>query len=169
LKLDGTFIPNEGFDTHSVEHLHDQVAIANLDGPLNCSADYENSIVLEHNQPITGARWGNALTDDTSYLCQFQTERSDAAFVVDGINTGGLNKPIELNATPKWKGDLDTYYYPILPQQGSGDPKVPNQNKPFMLECRDTLFVLTLDGLRYFNDRTPKGSQLDPRLEFNPE
>jgi hypothetical protein len=166
MKLDGTFIPNEGFDTHSVEHLHDQVAIANLDGPLNCSLDYENSIVLEHNQP-NGTRWSNALTDDTSYLCQFQTERSDAAFVVDGINTGGQNKPIELNATPKWKGDMDTYYIPITPPSGSAP--VVNTNKPFLLECRDTMLILTLDGLRYFNDRTPNGSQTDPRMYFNPE
>jgi hypothetical protein len=170
LKLNGQFIPNEGFDTHSVAHLQDQVEIANLDGPLNCTKDFENSIMLEHNRPIdpklgddSGARWANALTDDTSYLCQFQTERSDAAFVVDGINTGGKNVPIELVGLPKFPGDLDCYYIPHLP--ADGEPTEYNQVKPFMLEVRDTFMVLTNSGLKYFNERIPRGSQADPEMQ----
>jgi hypothetical protein len=170
LKLNGQFIPNEGFDTHSVAHLQDQVSIANLDGPLNCTKDFENSIMLEHNRPIdpklgdlSGKRWENALTDDTSYLCQFQTERSDAAFVVDGINSGGKNVPIELVALPKFPGDLDCYYIPKLPAQGEATEY--NQMKPFMLEVRDTFFVLDHTGLHYKGDKVPRGSQADPAFE----
>jgi hypothetical protein len=162
LKLNNTFIPNEGFDTHSVGHLKDQMGTASLDGPLNCTNDFENSVVLEHNQP-DGTRWANALTDDTSYLVQFQCERSDAAFVIDGINTGGKNVPIELNSTPRWTGALDTYFYPTLPQPGQ--PLQPNINKPFLLEVRDTMFVLDLQGLHYMSDKIPRNSQADPRME----
>jgi hypothetical protein len=163
LKLNNVNIPNEGFDTHSVAHLKDQMGTASLDGPLNCTRDFENSVMLEHNQP-DGTRWGNALTDDTSYLCQFQCERSDAAFVIDGINTGGQNVPIELNSTPKYSGAYDTYYYPVYPTAQGAVPE-PNTNRPFMLEVRDTFWVLDLQGLHYFSDKLPRGSQADQRME----
>jgi hypothetical protein len=141
LKMNGRFIPNEPFDTTSIAHLQDQNHISSLDGALNSTADFENSIVLEHNQP-DGTRWANCLQDDSSYLCQFQTERSDAAFVVDGVNTGGKNIAIELNSTPKYSGALDTYFLP-----DPSDLTRHNICKPFCLEVRDTLYLLTASGL----------------------
>jgi hypothetical protein len=96
-------------------------------------------------------------------LCQFQTERSDAAFVIDGINSGGKNLPIELVALPKYPGDLDCYYLPKLP--APGDAPECNANKPWMLEVRDAFFVLDLKGLHYLGDKTPRGSQADPTME----
>jgi hypothetical protein len=154
LKLNGSFIPNEGFDTTSVAHLRDQVGIVSLDGPLNPTQEYEDSIVLEHNKP-DGERFANCISDDTSYLCRFQTERSDAAFVVDGVNSHGKNWPIELNALPKWAGAQDTYYLPV-----ATDLAEHNTQKPFMLECRDTFLLLDSSGLHYFNDKTPRDSQV---------
>jgi hypothetical protein len=55
------------------------------------------------------------------------------------------------------------YFYPVPAAQGQ--QLQPNINKPFMLEVRDTMFVLTLEGLKYFNDRIPRGSQANPAME----
>jgi hypothetical protein len=35
LKLNNEMIPNEGYDSHGLSHLQDQIGIASLDGPLN--------------------------------------------------------------------------------------------------------------------------------------
>jgi predicted secreted protein len=157
LKVAKSQIPNEPYDTTSITHLQDQIGISDLDGPLNATKDYENSIILEHNKP-DGTRYTNSLSDDTSYLAQFQTERSDGAFIVDGINSHGQNVPIELIGVPKYTGPNDTYYIPR-----AGGPV--NSFKPILMECRDTFWVLDLNGLHYFEDKTPRDSQTDPRQQ----
>jgi hypothetical protein len=155
LKLNNEMIPNEGYDSHGLAHLQDQIGIASLDGPLNPSKDFENSIILEHNKP-DGTRYTNRLADDSSYMPQFQTERSDSAFVIDGINTKGQNVPIELLGKPKYSGAYDTYLH--------NDPTDLNHfniQKPILLECRDSFFVLDLEGCHYFSDKVPRGSQTE--------
>jgi hypothetical protein len=158
LKVDNVYIPNEGYDTTGITHLQDQIGINNLDGSLNPSRDFENSIISAQNNPDTGARYANCLADDTSYIPEFQTERSDGGYVVDGINTNGQNISIQLEGKPKHSGINDTYFIPDI-----DDPSI-HPPEPFMLECRDTYFVLGIDAvgqgfLKYFNDRVPYGSQ----------
>jgi hypothetical protein len=154
MKINNTQIPNEKFDTTGIIHLQDQLGISSLDGVLNPSKDFENGIILEHNNPLTQEPYKNSLSDDTNYLCQFQTERSDSAFVVDGLNTNGQNIPIEIEGVPKYTGNNDTYYIP-----DKTNPAQINNNKPFLLEVRDTFFVLDLEGLHYFDEAIPRGSQ----------
>jgi hypothetical protein len=156
LKVNNSQIPNEGYETNSITHLQDQLGIASLDGPLNPSADFENSIVLEHNNhSVAGEpRYTNSLSDDTCYIAEFQTEHFGQAFVVDGVNSGGQNVPIELVGIPKYKGAGDTYF---LPDPDHLDR--PNKNKPMFLEVRDTFYVLDPEGLHYFEDDVPRGSQ----------
>jgi hypothetical protein len=157
LKVDNQQIPNEGYDTTGIIHLQDQIGIANLDGPLNPSPDFENSIINEHNKPDPGnPRYTNCLSDDTSYIAEFQTEHFDQAFVIDGKNTKGENIPIELVGKPKYSGPVDTYY---LPDPAHLDRT--NRQKPILLEVRDTFHVLVLDGLHYVNNKSPPGSQLN--------
>jgi hypothetical protein len=98
------------------------------------------------------------MRDDTSYLPEFQTERMDSAYIIDGINTDGKSIPIEYKAKPQHTGANDTYYRP------NGSAGSVNVQIPSLWECRDTFFVLHRreDGifkLRYFNDKTPRGSQ----------
>jgi hypothetical protein len=159
MQVNGNNIPHDKFDTTGNIHLRDQLGISSLDGVLSPSRDYENAIINEHNEPFAedgsgGARYPNCLADDTSYLCQFPTERSDAAFIVDGVNSHGQNVPIQFEGVPKYPGPDDTYYIPI-----PGGEK--NTNKPFLLEVRDTFWVLDLGGMHYFSEEVPRGSQTE--------
>jgi hypothetical protein len=161
MKIGNDFVPTDKFDTTGIIHLQDQLAQSSLDGVLSPSKDYENGIILEHNKPFQedgsgGERYTNSLADDTSYLCQFQTERSDGAFVIDGLNTNGQNIPIKIEGVPKYPGLLDTYYIP-----DPDHPEAKNNNTPILIEVRDTFSVLDLNGLHYKSDEVPRGSQVE--------
>jgi hypothetical protein len=153
-KADNVFIPNEAYETTSISHLCDLLAYASLNGPLNPSEDLENSVINGHNKP-DGEVYKNCMSDDTSYLPIIPLERGDGAFVIDGINTHGKNIPIEIVGAPQFSGVQDTYYHP-----NPEDLSQINTIKPFMLECRDTFWVVDTKGAHYFSDSTPRGSQL---------
>jgi hypothetical protein len=95
------------------------------------------------------------MSDDTSYLPIIPLERGDSAFVVDGLNTKGKNIPIEIVGAPQFPGVQDTYYRP-----NPEDLTQINTIKPYLLECRDTFWVVDEMGAHYFSDKNPRGSQL---------
>jgi hypothetical protein len=154
LKVNSQQIPNDGYDTTGVAHLQDQIDIASLDGPLNPSSDFENSIILEHSNQVDGTRYNNCLSDDTAYLAEFSTEHFDQAFIYDGLHSEGQNHPIELVGAPKYSGANDTYY---IPDPAHQDQK--NNQFPLLLECRDTFLVLNDTGLHYINESAHGVSQ----------
>jgi hypothetical protein len=160
LKVGNTFIPNESYTTTGVIHLRDQEELAELDGQLNPSKEFADSILLSRNNPNDSDHpYANSMRDDTSYLPEFQTERMDGGYVIDGLNTDGKSVPIEYKAKPQYTGTNDTYYRP------DGTTGSANTQIPSLWECRDTFFVLHQKKgskdfkLSYFNDRTPNGSQ----------
>jgi hypothetical protein len=48
LKVGDRFVPFEAYDTTGIIHLTDQKTICALNGALNCTPDFENSIIAEH-------------------------------------------------------------------------------------------------------------------------
>jgi hypothetical protein len=160
LKIDNKFIPSEAYSTTGTIHRRDQITLAELDENINPSKEFTDSIGLSKNKN-DGTRYANSLRDDTSYTPQFQTERLDGSYVVDGLNSKGNNWSIEYRAVPQFRGINDTYLRP-----DNDNTSAINNERPKLYECRDTFFVLHEQGgvfsLRYFGDKTPRGSQEDP-------
>jgi hypothetical protein len=121
LKIAGNFYPMRAYSTYGARFLQEQLIIADLDGSLQATREYTDSIVNVRNHPDTGARWGNSLADDTSFMALFQTERGDGGMVIDGLDTNGANVNTEITGTPRYGGDNDTYHYPYVPE-GSNVP-----------------------------------------------
>jgi hypothetical protein len=160
LKIDNKFLPSESYSTTGTIHRRDQITLAELDENINPSKEFTDSIGLSKNKN-DGTRYTNSLRDDTSYTPQFQTERLDGSYVVDGLHSKGNNWSIEYRAVPQFRGMNDTYFRP-----DNDNPSATNSQRPKLYECRDTFFVLYEKegafGLKYFGDKTPKDSQEDP-------
>jgi hypothetical protein len=160
LKIDGDFIPNKAYSTTGARFLQEQLILTDLDGNLQATKEYTESIVNMRNNPVGGARWQNSLGDDTSFIAIFSTERLDGGYVYDGKDTKGQNVNTEINAGPQFTGINDTYYYCATDAAGNVFPDV-HPPPPQLWLCQDTFWVFNGHHFQYFNDRSPKGSQWD--------
>ena len=72
--------------------------------------------------------------------------------VFDGLDSGGMNVRIELKGNQLSTGSNDTYYN--VDSAGTVHPPPPQ-----LWLCRDTYFMMSTQGMKYYRDRTPEGSQ----------
>jgi hypothetical protein len=153
VQIAGELYPNERYSTVGARFLQEQLIIADLDGALQATEELTNSYVNSKNESY-GTRYDNKLSDGTSFIALFQTERGDAGYTFDSIN---FTKPVSLEiiASPIHTGANDTYPYPV-----SGRPR--NTRSPVAYLCMDTWFEH--DGCQFVHhyDETPAGTQSDP-------
>jgi hypothetical protein len=160
LKIDNKFLPIKAYSTTSPRFLQEQLIIADLDGGLQPTKEYIDSLIQERNDTKTKERRINTVGDCSSFIALFQTERADAGFTYDGIDTGGSNVDVEIKGTSKYTGFTngvpnDTYYYPN-PNSLTEHPPVPQ----LWLESDTYFSVQPGKGLTYHRKNAPPGSQI---------
>ena len=152
LNIGGKNFPDENVDTIGARFFENQLTAGDLDAiTLQCTKEFEDSFTMPKNDS-RGNRYKNTLSDATSFVFNIQTERSSAGYCYDGLDGGFGNVQIQINGQPIHTGVNDTYYN--VNEEGTVHPP-PCQ----LCLCRDTYFKLSLEGLEYVDDETPKGSQ----------
>ena len=151
LTVNGRNLPDEVVNTQGARFLQYQLVASDLSGGLECTKEYEDSIVMAKNT-TTGERYSNCLSDATSFMFNVQCERNNAGYTFDGFDSNGQNIPIQLKGNPIFTGANDTYYN--VDAEGTQHPPPPQ-----IWLCRDTYFVASTNGLQYINKGSPEGSQ----------
>ena len=72
---------------------------SDLDGSIQCTKEYEDSIIQAKNYS-DGNRYKNCLSDITGFMWNVQLERGGAGFCYDGFDSNGLNVPIQIRGQP---------------------------------------------------------------------
>ena len=153
LTVNGRNIPDETVNTLGARFLQYQLNASDLSGGLQCTREFEDSfIMVKNNASDGGNRYINSLSDATSFMFNAQTERNGAGYTYDGYDSNGQNVPIQLKGQPVYTGIKDTYYNVDL--AGTQHPPPPQ-----IWLCRDTFFIVSLNGVDYVRDQTPPGSQ----------
>ena len=154
LNIGGKNFPDENVSTIGARFFENQLTAGDLDAiTLSCTKEFEDSMTMPKND-ANGKRYNNTISDATSFVFNIQTERASAGYCYDGLDGGFGNVQIQVNGQPIYTGDDDTYYNVVEPD-GTIHHPCPTQ----LFITRDTYFHLSLDGLVYVDDETPKGSQ----------
>ena len=151
LTVNGRNLPDEVVSTQGARFLQYQLIASDLSGGLECTKEYEDSIVMAKNTS-DGTRYANTLSDGTSFMFNVQCERNNAGYTFDGFDSEGQNIPIQLKGNPIYTGSNDTYYN--VNAEGTQHPPPPQ-----IWLCRDTYFKASVNGLQYVNTGSPEGSQ----------
>ena len=151
LTVNGRNLPDEVVNTQGARFLQYQLVASDLSGGLECTKEYEDSIVMAKNTS-DGTRYSNCLSDATSFMFNVQCERNNAGYTFDGFDSNGQNIPIQLKGNPIYTQANDTYYN--VDAEGTQHPPPPQ-----IWLCRDTYFVASTNGLQYINKGSPEGSQ----------
>lgn len=147
LTVNGKNMPDEPIDSLSARFLQQNLVASDLDNGLECTKEFEDSIVMVKNTK-SGTKYSNSLSDGTSFMWNVQTERNNAGYTFDGIDTDGQNVAIQIKGQPLHTGENDSYY-----NFNGGVSRPP---PPQIWLCRDTYFLCSKDGLKYVSDRTPE-------------
>jgi hypothetical protein len=155
LKVDERMIPNQPYSTTGARFLQEQLIINDLDGNLQSTKEFTNSIIKSRNAP-NGKRYLNSLSDDTAFFSTFELERGDAGYAFDGYNSNGsVNTLLKGNA--RYKGADNTYLYPFVDSAGQTILSQPNKHAPQLWLCRDTYCAVRPGRFQYFSRGTPPG------------
>ena len=149
LTINGKNMPDEVVSSQGARFLQHQLIAGDLSGGLECTKEFEDSIVMAKNTS-SGNRYNNCLSDGTSFMWNIQCERNNAGYTFDGIDSQGQNIPIQIKGQPIHSGANDTYYN--VDAAGTRHPPPPQ-----IWLCRDTYFVLSRDGVVYESFSTPPG------------
>ena len=151
LVIDNKNYPSEPINTIGARFLAYQLVASDLDGPVECTKEFEDSLTHSRNDPNTQEIYPNYCTDQTAFMLNIQTERNGAAYVFDGLDSGGRNIQIQIKGSPMYTGrDRDSYF------SGGEDGGIPPP--PQIWLCRDTYFTMdTTYGLQYHAFGTPNG------------
>lgn len=150
LRINNVMYPDTAFSTIDSRFLQYQLNASELDGNLECTKEFLDSLTQPKNDLKTGERFKNSLSDTTSFMCNFQLERSGAGICFDGIDSDGKNIDVEFNAQPIVIGDNDTYY-------NVDENKTIHPPAPELWLCRDTYFVASRGKMKYYKEKTPEG------------
>ena len=153
LTVNGKNMPDEVVDSQGARFLQQQLVASDLSGGLECTKEFEDSMVMAKNTP-EGTRYANCLSDGTSFIWNVQAERNNAGYTFDGIDSNGQNIPIQIRGQPIYTGVNDTYY------NFKGDNSAHPPPPPQIWLCRDTYFLVSTQGVRYVNNDTPEGKQI---------
>ena len=148
LTVNGKNMPDEVVSSQGARFLQQQLIASDLSGGLECTKEFEDSIVMAKNAS-GGTRYANSLSDGTSFMWNVQCERNNAGYTFDGIDSNGQNIPIQIKGQPLYSGANDTYYN--VNAAGTIHPPPPQ-----IWLCRDTYFVLSSAGVQYEAFSTPK-------------
>ena len=151
LTVNGRNLPDEVVNTQGARFLQYQLVASDLSGGLECTKEFEDSIVMAKNT-TDGTRYSNGLSDATSFMFNVQCERNNAGYTFDGFDSNGQNVPIQLKGNPIYTGSNDTYYN--VDENGTAHPPPPQ-----IWLCRDTYFIASTNGLQYVGKGSPEGSQ----------
>ena len=151
LTINGRNVPDEVLDTTDARFLHYQLVASDLDGTIQCTKEYEDSIIQAKND-ANGNRYKNCLSDGTGFMWNVQLERGGAGFCYDGFDSNGLNIPIQIRGQPIYSGLNDTYYN--VDEEGTVHPP-----QIQMWFCRDTYFLVYPGAMKYVDNEAPPGSQ----------
>ena len=153
LTVDGVNYPDQPINTYGARFLQQQLVASDLDQGLECTKEYEDSLIMDRNKP-DGTRYVNTLRDGTSFMLNVQTERNGAGWCFDGLDSNGSNVQIEIKGTPVFSGSNDTYYN--VNAEGTVHPSPPQ-----LFLCRDTYFLISNEGMIYVRNGSPEGSQVN--------
>jgi hypothetical protein len=148
LTVNGKNMPDEVVDSMGARFLQQQLVASDLSGGLECTKEFEDSMVMVKNTSL-GTRYANCLSDGTSFMWNVQTERNNAGYTFDGIDSNGQNIPIQIKGQPIHTGANDTYY----DVKGDGSVRPP---PPQIWLCRDTYFLVSDQGVKYVAFDTPE-------------
>ena len=151
LTVNGRNLPDEVVNTQGARFLQYQLIASDLSGGLECTKEFEDSIVMAKNTS-DGTRYSNGLSDATSFMFNVQCERNNAGYTFDGFDSNGQNVPIQLKGNPIYTGVNDTYYNVNADCTQHPPP-------PQIWLCRDTYFIASTNGLQYVGKGSPEGSQ----------
>ena len=153
LTVNGKNMPDEVVDTTGARFLQQQLIASDLDGGLECTKEFEDSIIQAKNKNDQAAtRYVNCLSDCTSFMWNVQCERGNSGYTFDGIDSNGQNIPIQIKGGPKYSGEnSDTYYYFDVKDKTRHPPP------PQIWLCRDTYWLASTQGLKYVSFGTPEG------------
>ena len=141
LTVNGKNMPDEAVSSQGARFLQHQLIASDLSGGLECTKEFEDSIVMAKNTS-SGTRYSNCLSDGTSFMWNVQCERNNAGYTFDGIDSNGQNIAIQIKGQPVYTGENDTYYN--VNAAGTIHPPPPQ-----IWLCRDTFFVLSTEGVVY--------------------
>jgi hypothetical protein len=148
LTINGKNMPDEVVSSQGARFLQHQLIAGDLSGGLECTKEFEDSIVMAKNTS-SGNRYANSLSDGTSFMWNIQCERNNAGYTYDGIDSNGQNIPIQIKGQPIYTGINDTYYN--VNKEGTQHPPPPQ-----IWLCRDTYFLVSTAGVKYEAFETPK-------------
>ena len=154
LRIDNKNYPDKSLSTIGAEFLQMQLIASDLDGPIQCTQEFEDSYTQSKNA-ADGTRFKNTLRDCSRFMWNMQLERSGGGYFFDGYESRGKNISVELVGNPIYNGAQDTYYnvdvagtiHPIPPQLWS---------------CCDCYIKLVPGDMIFYNYGEPEYSQLDP-------
>ena len=166
LTINGENYPDDVYTSTSSRFFESQMAAADLDANSQPTKEYINSLTAlmnnENDKNLT--RYRDTVYDNTSFMWNIATERSDAGYCWDGIDSNGANISIQIKGTgiydtnyDKGEGELvlhgnNTYLVPDIDKPQNHPPP------PQIWTCSDCYFVVSLKGLDYY-DGAPPGSQ----------
>ena len=148
LTVNGKNMPDEVVSSQGARFLQQQLIASDLSGGLECTKEFEDSIVMAKNTSA-GNRYHNTLSDGTSFMWNVQCERNNAGYTFDGIDSQGQNIPIQIKGQPLYSGANDTYYN--VDAAGTIHPPPPQ-----IWLCRDTFFTVSREGVVYEPFASPK-------------
>ena len=153
LTINGQNYPDEPVSTLGARFLQYQLVASELDGGIQCTKEFEDSLTMDRNK-ADGGKYKNTLSDASSFMLNIQTERSRGGYLFDGLDSNGQNIPIQIRGQPIYTGVNDTYFN--FDETGQNHPPPPQ-----IFMCRDTFFTVdTQYGLIYHPTGVPEGSQV---------
>jgi hypothetical protein len=136
LKINNINVPNKDILTIGPQFYKMQLLASDLEEfGLQPTDEFEDSMTEYRVDPETQTR-ANMSTDSTSFVLNFQTERSGGGAYFDGLYDP-VNVTIEFSGRPMFPGDSDVYYTP--------DPDSPTTHSPspYIVFTNDALFTWT--------------------------
>ncbi len=155
LRIDNKNFPDRALSTLGAEFLQMQVIASDLDGPIQCTQEFEDAYTQSKNS-TTGKRYNNTLRDDTRFIWNVQLERNGGGYFFDGYESKGRNVAIELVGNPIYQGANDTYYN--VDKGGKTHPPPPQ-----IWSCKDIYITLCLGDIKVHMNGEPEYSQIDSR------
>ena len=153
LTINGQNYPDEPVSTLGARFLQYQLVASELDGGIQCTKEFEDSLTMDRNK-ADGGKYKNTLSDASSFMLNIQTERSRGGYLFDGLDSNGQNIPIQIRGQPIYPDVNDTYFN--FDETGENHPPPPQ-----LFVCRDTYFTVDInDGLVYHPTGSPEGSQV---------
>ena len=156
LRIDNKPFPDKTLSTIGAEFLQMQLIASDLDGPIRCTQEFEDSYTQAKNA-TDGTRYKNTLRDATRFMWNLQLERNGGGYFFDGYESFGRNIPIEIEGKPIYQGSQDTYYN--VDDDGSIHPPPPQ-----LWCCKDCYIELTPGDMKFYINGEPEGSQREPRM-----